>query len=861
MKDSFAGFIIFLQQHRIGFMCTFLALTVVAVVFITNNLGMNTDTKDMLSGELNWRKLDRQYEALFPQYTGNILVVIESPTPDQSADAAIALYRALIRDGTLFKDIYYPEYLDYLRQSSLLFLDADELHDLSDQLAKIQPFLGALVENPSIQGLFQMLSGMLDAIEEGREIDLAPLVDEMNLGLESLSGTGLRPMSWHKLMSGKNNSQNVYREFIILRPHLDYSKLFPARDAIEFIRLTMDALDLDRVYGVNVGISGNVALSHEELESVSKANWVAISLALVIVTILLIFGLGSLGVVFACMTTLICGLIFTTAFAAATVGELNLISVAFAVLYIGLGIDFAIHYCVRFREYFIIHQDTTGALIHSTRAIFRSLLLCSLTTAIGFFAFIPTNYTGVAELGWIAGNGMFISFILTFTLLPVLLSYTKFKCNTQHTHTENLPKLPLLSDHNAKIVVGVTGILAGIVLLQLSSIEFDTNTLNLQDQSNESVETYKSLLDDGAASPWAGLLLVKGKSQAKIQVDKYEELDAVNKVVWLDKFIPADQEEKLAIIEEINLLMGGGLLSEGGNTISDVDKWNALKNFHARLENMTIDDERLHQLYANIDGIINESKNDGVILTRVEKILLQSFPGRIELLRDALEAEYVTPDVPPDSLKARWVNNHYYKIDLYPKHDISDDSTLEQFVYEIRQLNPNVIGAPIINFEAGIAVSNAFQHAFLYAFAGIVLLLFIVKKSLRDTLIITISLLIGALLTAGLMLVFNISMNFANIIALPLLLGIGVDSGIHILERYRAASNASVNILYTSTSRAVIISALTTICSIGNLALSSHYGMASMGLLLVTGIVSMVFSMLIFMPALLLVMDSMFASE
>jgi len=247
----------------------------------------------------------------------------------------------------------------------------------------------------------------------------------------------------------------------------------------------------------------------------------------------------------------------------------------------------------------------------------------------------------------------------------------------------------------------------------------------------------------------------------------------------------------------------------------------------------------------------NKQKRKSFFMT-LEHSLLDSLPGRLDSLAASLEADTVDKSSLPSDLSSRWVGlNGRYLLEISPVENLKDNDALERFVEQLQSKFPNVIGSPVVSVEAGHAVVSAFKQAFMTALIVILLLLFILLDSRRDALLIMIPLLMAALLTAGTSLLFSIPLNFANIIALPLLLGIGVDSGIHILHRFRTAPPKNGIILATSSARAVLVSALTTIVSIGNLAFSSHLGTASMGKLLTIGISMTLLCTLIILPSLL----------
>ncbi len=849
------------QRFNIPVLLFSILLAVLALNYTKNNLGMNTDTKDMLSADLAWRQLDLEYEKNFPQYTDNILVVVEANTPDQALDAADLLYQNLLPETTLFKSVYYPNALSIFKESALLFLDVDELQDLADNLATIQPFLGRLTQDQTLRGLFAMLEDAIDAREKGEDIDLELLLTQINEAITATRHQEAYRVSWHKLMSGDEDSKAPYREFIILQPRLDYSSLLPAASHMQRLKQLTRELRIEENIGAKVRLTGSAALAHEDLLSVTRGTEIAMVMAFTLVSIIMMVGLGSFRLVVATLITLVFGLILTAAFATLTVGKLNLISVAFAVLYIGLGVDFAIHYCLRYRELRFEGLDNVNAIRESSINVGSSLFLCAATTATGFFAFMPTDYDGVAELGWISGGGMFISLIVTLTLLPALLKLMPM-ADKQQTGTFGrrfswLFVLPFTQSRKIKLIA----LVAVIVLLGFATqIRFDYNTLNLQDQSNESVQTYQDLLAESDTSPWTGIILGNGKQEALTIIDKLQQLPLVDKLLWLADFIPEDQDDKLAIIEEMSFLLGDLTAEPQNSRLNDQQRLQILERFSEKLQNspLTRSEPLLLELQQNLSSFVDAGKNENsdVLakqMSRFERSLLDSLPGRLETLSASLDADYITEENLPPQLLQRWYNaqGDRYLIEIYPRENIQDNDAMRRFVEQLQAADPRVVGSPVINIEASDAVIKAFQQAFSYALLMITLFLLVLLVHKRDTLYILASLLTAAIFTGGLSVILGIPLNFANVIALPLILGIGVDSGIHILHRFRTAMPTDNSLLGTSSARAVIVSAMTTMGSIGNLAFSPQLGTASMGKLLTIGVAMTLISMLLILPSLL----------
>lgn len=852
-----------MEWARVPIVILAVIVTFLSLIYIKDNLGMNTSTRDMLSPELPWRQLDLEYERQFTQFTDNILVVIEAATPDQTMDGAKLLYSRLQERTDLFKDIYYPQALSLFQDDALLFLDVDELQDLSDRLAEIQPFLSRLTSDQTLRGLFSMLSDALDALEEGEEIDIAPLVNQINQALFAAINNEAYLLSWHQLMSSGAEKKNLYREFIVLQPTPDFSSLFPARASIAYLQQQAEELNLKDKLSVTMRLTGNAVLAHEEMLSLSKGTEISIALALLVVALIMVVGLGSLRLVLLSLITLIFGLVVTAAFATFAVGELNLISIAFAVLYIGLGVDFAIHYSLRYRELRRAGQENLTAIWEASAATGGSLFLCATTTAIGFFAFIPTDYDGVAELGLISGTGMFISLFVTLTLLPALLGILPQK-NFHQKRQGGLPgwivRLQLFPLTYALPVKIVTLILAVICLLLFTQIRFDHNTLNLQDPRNESVRTYLDLLQESDTTPWNGIVLADGREDAERVIHKLAQQPLVDNVVWLDDFIPVEQDEKLSIIEEMDLLLGGDLPEETIKPpITSEERLHIIQSMSNKLQSQQVPGEQpaLQALQRHLNDYLASIANKKAseqeeALIKLEHSLLDALPGRLQALRRSLNAGYVTQENLPAALVERWRSvEDKYLIEIQPRENLMDNDALRKFVEQLLAVEPRMVGTPVIAIEASDAVATAFQQAFSYAFIVIIILLVLLLDNKRDTLYIIIPLIMAAIFTGAASVLFDIPFNFANIIALPLILGIGVDSGIHILHRFRTDLPADQNLLGTSSARAVLVSALTTIGSIGNLAFSSHLGTASMGKLLTIGIIMTLICMLVVLPSLL----------
>jgi len=855
-------------RYALGLVLLASLATGALLYYTANNLGINTDTAEMLSETLPFRRNYKAFKTAFPQYDDALLIVIDADTPELAQDASKSLAAQLENRRDLFLSVYLPGGNSFFEKQGLMYLSSAQLQDLADNLAQIQPFLGTLTRDQTLRGLFSMLTAGMDAVMGGEDIDLTPVLNRIQQAIEASIEQYQYRLSWQELMLGTNVTPDDRRAFILTKPHLDYRKPFPSETAIKEVRLLAKNLHLTEENGVRVRLTGDAALEYEELLSVTRGAGIAGILALIMVGIVLFLGLRSVRLLLAALITLIMGLIWTASFAAAVVGHLNLISVAFAVLYIGLSVDYAIHFCLRYKELIQQALPHSAALEQTARDIGNSLVLCSITTAIGFYAFIPTVFKGVAELGLISGTGMFISLVANLTILPALLSLMVLAPDTLPAKPKRkgvAAKFLAMPNQNTRFI-RITALVLGLgSILLLPYVTFDSNPMNLRDPGSESVVTFKELLSQSKNSPWTLTVLASNSVDAERFARNLSELEPVDMSLTLDKFVPTNQEEKLAIIEEIELIVGPELLQNSNEPPPTAKEQIAsLQDFSAVLEKYLKTtptaplSKAVSRLHDTLDRFLGGlSTQDPAMqeqtLGDLQTSLLGSLPARLDALATSLEAEEITQDDLPEDLVEHWVSkDDHYRVAVFPKENLSDPAAMRRFVAAVQTVAPDAIGFPVIYLEAGDSVVEAFKQAFLMAFIAVTVLLLILLRPKSDTLLVLLPLLLAGGLTGAASVVVGIPFNFANVIALPLLLGIGVDSGIHMVHRMRAAPPASGLVLETSTARAVLYSSLTTICSFGNLAVSPHRGMASMGALLTIGIGFTLFCTLVVLPALMI---------
>ncbi len=827
------------------FVCA--ALVVWAARYTAQNLGVNTNTADMISPDLEWRVRYREFQASFPSLKDNLTVVVTAPTVDDVEAAATRLKAAIEADTSdTFEWVFAPAGDLFFKRNGLLYLSLDELERTAERLIEVQPFLGYIADQPDTARLVELLREMRSG-ERDVGTHATPLIAALEQSLSGvLEGTRER-VAWRELMASSPATDNDRRKLLIVRARLDFSSLFPAGPAIKRIR----EIAAEFEPGVIVRITGAKAMSHEELKTVSSGMGFAGLAALIMVSLVLLFGLRSVRLALTIIVTLIVGLVWTAAYAAAVVGDLNLISVAFAVLYIGLGVDYAIHFSLRYRELLSIGRGSLAALRETSGDVGVSLVLCAVTTGIGFLTFVPTDFDGVSELGIISAGGMFISLAASLTLLPALIRLVGPREVAPRTEKfAALLKQPF-GFNKAMVAACIVGVGAAAVAWH---VRFDHNPVNLRDAKTESVATYLDLVAGSDAPPWTLSVLTTSDRATPTRAA----LDAVNEVagtVSLATYIPRDQADKLAIIDDLSLTLGTALTEVPADTRSPADAARLKQAIRAYLATTASD----AGLWQTLDDTLKRaeprlSEDTGELLAaQLQQAWLGHFERQLADLRLAMQADEVSMSDLPAALRTRWVSaDGRWRVQVKPAENLHDNDALARFVGAVHAVVPEATGTPEVNLGASTVVTAAFQQALITALVIVAALLWWLTRRLDDTLFVLLPLILAGLITIAAMVAIGIPFNFANVICLPLLLGIGVDNGVHMVHRARAAPPAAgQSILQTSTARGVVLSALTTVCGFGNLAYSSHPGTASMGQVLTLGLALSVVCTLVLLPALL----------
>ena len=821
-----------------------------AGVYATGSLRLQGDVTELVDSDASFLRNYDAHKASFPQHRRLNVVVVDGQTALQARAALDVLIAGMATRGNLFDDAYAPGTDLFLRRHALLYLEPAALEQLVDQLAQAQPALAILARDPSLRGLAQLFARVQEEGSDPRA--LAPLAEIIAQSARDVSRGAGAPVSWAEILLGDTAPT---RQLIIFQGSLAGDDGQVARAQAAAVREIVTANGLVPENGVTVRMTGRGPLSSAELESAVSSIQTVGLVSLGFVAVLLWLGLGSLRAILAAITTLLVGLVLTAAFATFAVGSLNVLSLTFAVLFIGLGLDFAVHMILRrVREG---AADDVEAWSRVGRGLGPTILLCGLTTAIAFLAFWPTGFRGLAELGLISAMGMVIAVVMSFTFLPAMLELLRVRARAGHPEWKSAwAGRAALADRIVRlskpISVAAIVVLLGATILGVQ-VKFDFNSLNLQDHDSEAVATLVALHEDGTITPYTLTVAADDMAAADRIAERLREIPEVGRVKTLRDLVPEDQSARFALLDEAMILLGPAVMSGRVIPMPDMrERQAAVVDLIARGKALagTFPQSTFAQMsdaLAALDGM----STDGEPAAKLEALIAEDFVASLEMLRDALSAEPVSLESLPEALIARETGvQGQVRVVALPRDDLRDFAALGQFVRAVQADFPTASGRPALEAGVGAIVVDAFRQAFMTAAVAIFLVLVIALRSFIDGALVMLPLLLAAALTAGTMVVLGIPLNVANVIVLPLLLGMGVDNGLHVVGRFRESGSIAA-VYRSSTPRAVLVSVLTTLLSFVALAFADHRGMASMGQLLAIAIGFILFATLIVLPALL----------
>ena len=825
-----------------------LVLAVLSTIYTARHFAINTNINNLISERLPWRQNEIAFQRAFPQTVELILVDVAAPSPEAAKSAARDVLQALANKPDLFRSVRDQLDSPFFRRNGLLFLPPDQVAHYTEQLSNAQPLLSGLVRDPSLRGLVQALVGILDYAKQGY-VGTDDMARPLNLAAGTLEGVAQgqpAEFSWRTLVRGDPRPLDLHR-FVEVRPFLDQTALEPGGKATAAIRDIVSKLGLKAKYGADVSLTGPVIISDNEFAGVHDG--VALNSVVTggIILIILWIALRSIGLVAAAVVNLAVGLTITAAGGILMVGALNPISLAFAVLFVGLGADFAIQYTVRYREERHELGNLQEALIAATAWVGIPLSLAAGAAAAGFLSFTPTSYRGLAQLGIIAGFGMVVAYVLSLTLLPALIAVFKSPPEPKPLTLPALARADAFLKRHRRWVISITILIVLAGLPALPRLQFNFDPLALENQSSPAL---RSLLQLSKDLPLKTARALVAPEQMAVISDKLRALPEVASVWTIDSFVPLDQDKKLAAIGNAKTSLEQSLHPTPRTPPSDAENVTALQQGVHALEGLAGEQgdgaKAAHRL---ADAMKKLSQADEASRVRARDAFIGPLKLDIDDIDQSLMAEPVTRQSLPADLVRDWVApDDRMRIEVWPKGNTGDNATIRRFAQAVLSVEPSATGEAIGSIHWAATIVEAFIEAMVLAFISIAILLWLVLRRVTDVLVTLIPLLVAGLVTLEICALTNFQLNYANIIALPVLLGVGVAFKIYYVTAWRRGES---NFLESVLTRAVFYSTLLTATAFGSLWVSNQPGISSMGKLLALSLVCTLTSAALFQPALM----------
>ncbi len=852
------------------------------VFYTVTNLEFHTDRNSLVGSDkkyhLNFLKFQKEFPA-----QDDLVVVVESETPEKNRQFVERLGAKLERETNIFTDIFYKGDLPMMGPKALLFVPEPDLKELQKTLEDYHPFLQQFSRATNLNSLFTLINRQFRTSKKEETAETRALVNALPAlerivvqATDALERPGTPPSPGVTALFGAGDEAEraMYITFAGGKIYLVTARARNAKlngPAVDRLRELVSETERE-VVGLNVGITGEPVLEVDEMAQSQTDSTLATIISLVGCAAIFIYGYRQVVRPLKANLALVIGLGYTMAFTTAAVGHLNILTITFAPILIGLAIDFGVHLITRFEEELRYGKDPVVAMRIAMVNTGLGIFTGALTTSGAFLAMSITDFKGIQEMGIICGGGMLLSLIPMMTMLPALLmrGRNNDKEKSVSDRIARRARLENLWLKRPAMVLTVTTVAVGLAVFYARTVYFDYNLLNMQSRDLPAVMFEKKLLESADKSVLFAAVIADTLDEAVALEQKIKTLSTVTNVESMSRFLAQDETPKIALVQKIKQTISTLNFAEIDSARVDAAElsrtlW-SLQGYLGLAVNATLQAEPklAIQLSSLRDAIGNLRRvmlaDEGFAAKRLmqfQQALFEDIHKTFSVLRHQDTESGLRIEDLPEPLRNRFIGvNGKFLLQVYPKNDVWQRNHQEKFIFELRKaLDPNDTGHPVITgtpvqlYEYTTLLKESYEKAAWYALAAIAILVFIHFRSVSCVLLALLPVALGTLLMVGLMGVFGIPFNPANIMTLPLVIGIGVTNGIHILNRF--AEEQDPAILAKSTGKAVLVSGLTTIISFGSLCFAKHQGIASLGFVMAVGVCTCMVVALTFLPAVL----------
>ncbi len=866
-----------------------MALAAACVLYTRAKLEFRTGQDDLISANNRDSRNYLRYTAEFPDLDGLIVVVEAGKDPARAERFADTLAHRLLPDKVNVKSVFYRIDARVMGNSALLFLSDNELRQLSARIAASLPMLQAYGANPTLATLFGIVNAQLDhatsslatgggasgagSAENNSGMDLT-LIDTI---LSSMIASPAAPAAatsspWNALNpigrqsgvrgDGYLSSDNGKYLLMQIAPG-DGAQDGP--DPVEVIQAELDAVRA-QFPSLDAGMTGGPALAYAEQSTTQHDMMLGSVLAITgLIALIVIPFRGVVEPLFAILA-LLTGVAWSFGFTTLVVGHLNLLSAVFTSVLAGIGINFPIHLMARYdearRKGMAMPEAVELAVVNTGTGVFASACIMALAFLMPMF----TDFKGIAELGLISAAGLFMCLISALLVFPAMVALRDRRRPDNVRPVLSLaPRRPLLEKLFARpgLIVGVTTIATVGALFLIRRVSFDQNVLKLQASDAEAVRFENTLLHDSGRSSWFAVALARTRAGADRKAAAFRKLPEVTDIETISTYIPNHQEQKRALLTALAHDLAPIAIRSGAHRDTAL-LMRQLSGLAGRLEAMAQFDPSggVLKTAGLAEDAIARLKNNPNAFSAYEQGLAAGLATELAALKPQLNPVAVTEQTLPPILRQRFIGKGgLYLVQIYPKGDIWEDARLERFVGALHAVDPNVTGPPVQTYNLATVMRQGYERAALLALIAVFIFVFLDFRNLRDTLLATVPLIFGGAWLLEAMPLLGWEFNLANLFAVPIIIGMGVDNGVNMLYRWREERDKSSLILTKAVGKSVTICSLTTIAAFAALIPASHRGISSLGSVLTVGVSLILLATLVVLPALFELLGSRINAE
>lgn len=865
-----------------------LVLAVACVIYTVRCLEFNTSRNDLVGANKKYHQNFLRFKKEFPTQD-DLVVVVESENSEKNRQFVERLGAKLEAETNLFTHLFFKGDLKMLGSKALLFVPEENLVELKKTMKDYRPFIERFTRTTNLVSLFDMINTQFRTAKQERNeqndslVRALPALERIvSQATASLQRPGVPPSPGVMALfdAGEAAEREIYITFAQGQIYLITAQAVTEEKNAEAVGRLRELIaeTQHEVPGLNVGATGEPILEIDEMAQSERDTLLATVVSLVLIFGIIIYGYGKVSRRIKADFCLLVGMAYTMAFTTLAIGHLNILTITFAPILIGLAIDFGVHLIARYEEELGRGRSEEEAITKAMVWTGQGILTGAFTTAGAFLAMGFTNFRGIQEMGIICGGGLLICLVPMVTLLPVLLLRDRQPAPNppagKRDHREWIENLWL---GRPVLVVAATLISCAVAAWQFPRIHFDYNLLNMQSQGLPAVEFEEKLIsavtnsasgtNASGRSVLFAAVVTDSVGQALQLEEQIRKLPVVAEVDSIARLLTEDASDKLRLIGEIKQELAGLQFAppeseavnaaELSRTLYSTGGYLGLAAEAAQAEDEALA-RQLRSLRKAIEkfravmlkGTEAEQAARAVKLAAFQDALFSDMRETFDALRNQDNRGRLRVEDLPPALRDRFVGvSGKYLIQVYPKENVWHREHQKEFVQQLRTVDPNVTGTPVQLYEYTTLLKRSYEQAALYSLAAISLLVFVHFRSLSSVLLSLLPVAVGGIWLGGLMGYYGIQFNPANIMTLPLVIGIGVTNGIHILNRF--AEERTASLLARSTGKAVLVSGLTAVAGFGSLVLARHRGIESLGYVMAIGVMTCMIAGLTFLPALL----------